>query len=306
MTMEPINQWMPDEEGEFDPNPQNPQGEGLDDDTIREIIEQESENTIGYQEAEGIQDPVQPPEEDIYSQAVKALTSEPEPQYVDKSYLDSRLGRAIDELKETIDSRLATNVQEPEVETTAFEEEKAVEMMLSEGTDLTPEELEVAKARYRHFKEQAKKSEDNPVWREEVNAKLDRLLEQPAPQQHTGGWTEDEVANINNAVAYLTAASGLNFDLTDPQQAGALIQGLTPGEDKETAIRKINDNINAVKSRLTAQQVPEQTIAANVPTMGGAPTSNDTRTFSSREELLVAIEDGEVPISDYERIVATI
>lgn len=281
----------------------DPTGEGLDQDAIDEIVRNETQEAVGVEEGEGNVHTEQSSEEDIYSKAVEALTKPVEPDYIDRGYFETRLTQAINDIKTSV-----VDAVKPAEEPTQEEDfdVKAFEAVLRRGTENPdPREIEAAKQEYRQVKSQMQNQQTEAEVPQMIKFIYDKLQE-PAVQTQNSGWTPDKVANVQNAIGYLATASGITFNLNDRNQVGAIIDGLDPNDAPDLQIQKINNNISQIKARMSGTSTPDTTNAAQVPSVGGVPTTQDTRVFSTREEILLAIEDGEIPIADYEKYVATL
>lgn len=285
---------------------------GLTEDEIQQSIAEEQQNPANDTEAAEGEDAQDSSEPDIFQKAAESLTGDPVPDVVSRSDFET----AFNDLKTTMMvemQRIRDSKDEVRLEDDSVDE-KAFERWLIDGVaDADPEQVARSKAEFKAFKNRlAQESDTNDTIATKIASieeKIDRLASQP--QQNVQTWSETDANHIRNSITYLGAAHGLNLDFGNQTQMAAVLDGVVGGEDVQTAIQKINQNMNKVRNQNqdteqtnTQQHDVANSTAANVPSLGGALTSQDSRVFNNIDDIRLAIANDEIDMADYSKYVA--
>lgn len=290
-----------------------PEGEVLDDATIQQTISEE-QATNDSKEAEEDTDSQDSSRHDAFKEAADSLSQEPEPDVVKRSDFE----KAFNNLQNTLKAELAQIKAENANTSTEPKsaDELALERLLAEGDNpATPEEVAVTRARLNAYKQQIEKEQNEQSIPDRLKAIEDGIAAiksgNTAPPPGVKQWTDSERTHLTNAVMYLSAAAGLNIDLSNATQVSAVMNNIAPGEDVPSAIQQMQNNIAQIKANLGNETQPAtndatNTVAADVSSMGGAATTNDTRVFNTEEDIKLAIANDEIDLADYNKYLAQI
>lgn len=282
--------------------------EALDVSEVQNAVDEAYQEVVSEDraaQAEEVAHAVDTPEQDPFAQAAEAIRSRPEPQpeVVDKGYLDDRLASFAESIRGDVATAVREATQSPVIEETP--DVKAFEAMLYDGPrEPTPEEVAHAKAQFvarRNAAQQVgEESESVSDILKSIQSKIDRLENQRVAPQ-TQGWSPEEVQHITNAINYAAIGAGLNLDYTDQTQISAVLSGVETGENADSVIRKVTANIQRIGSNVNQTSNPAPSVAASIPSLASAPTAQAELAIETRDDFLEAVADGKIAMSEYPR-----
>lgn len=268
------------------------------DEAYQEVIDEDA-----AQATEAAQS-VDAPAEDPFAQAARKLTNPapPEPEFVDKGYLDSQLGAFAESIKSEVAEVVAT-LRSPAESIEMTPDVVAFTEMITENVENPdPQEVEDARRRYVALRDQRAAEPQEQTDREILQSIQEKVAnleaERSAPSQ---GWTPSEEQHIINAINYASAGAGLNINFRDNDQLNAVMHGVAAGESIDSVMRKVFDNVNAIRSRANQTSNPVASSAEPIPSLDSAPTRQTELVIETRDDFLEAVADGRLKISEYPR-----
>lgn len=277
---------------------------GATQDAIDEAYQEVIDETNAAQAEEAAQ-PVDAPAEDPFAEAARKLVNPtpPEPEYVDKGYLDTQLGAFARSIREDVQSAIESglNVGVEQVDDTP-DVQAFTEIITENVEDPDPAEVEDARRRYVALRNARATQPKEPSDREilqKIQAQVDELATtRTAP---SSGWTQQEEQHIINSINYASAGAGLNIDFRDTAQVNAVMHGVDAGESVDSVMRKVYDNIHRIRERATQPSNTAQSSAATIPSLDNTPTRQTELVIETRDDFLEAVADGRLSIGDYPR-----
>lgn len=248
------------------------------------------------------------------AEAIKANEPAPEPQTVDKSYVDAQFANIPNIIRREMENALQvvappSQPVAPVAASSPDPDVAALENMLRSGRpDITDDQLAHYRQQYLQQKaaieEQQKKAQepDRIAAIEEEIRKIGQTLTNPPRPPSL--WTDEQVQQINQAIDTLALANGMEINRQDPTQMNGVTAGVQAGEDVQSVIQKIGANIGQIKSnyvQATPVNQALQTTVAGLPQVAGTASSNDALTFQTEDDIRDAIALNKINYWDYER-----
>lgn len=292
---------------------ETPEVEVLDDATIEQTISEE-QATNDSKEAEEDTDSQDASRYDAFKEAAESLSQEPQPEVITKADFTNTISQLTQSFRDEIAALRNAGMQVSASEPPSADE-LALERLLAEGENpATPEEVAATRARLSQHKQAIEKEQNEqsiPDRLKAIEEGIDAIKKGANAPAGVKQWTDAERTHLTNAVMYLSAAAGLNIDLSNATQVSAVMSGIAPGEDVPTAIQQMQGNIAQIKANFNNESETNTsdatgTVVANVPSMGGAVTTSDARVFNSEEDIKLAIANDEIDLADYNKYLAQI